>query len=108
MDLPNMINTIPVMDTAAIDINNDGFEDLVAIGNIYNTEVETPRLDNPYGLVLISNGQNNYKVVGPETSGLYIKGNAKSIESINNSDRNLIIVGCNNGPAEVFELKNPK
>ena len=107
MELPNLLNTIPVMDAATIDLNKDGYEDIVAVGNIYNTEVETPRLDNPYGLVLLSNGKDNYKIVGPETTGFYINGNAKSVEILNKDEGDLILVGCNNGAAEVFQINMP-
>ncbi|NND52182.1 MAG: VCBS repeat-containing protein, partial [Flavobacteriaceae bacterium] len=103
--LPHMVQTMPVMDAAVMDVNKDGFEDLILVGNIYNTEVETPRLDNPYGLILLSNGTDNYDVIGPETSGFYINGDAKSVEIIQNGEKTLILVGCNNGATEAFEFK---
>ncbi|NNK88257.1 MAG: VCBS repeat-containing protein, partial [Flavobacteriaceae bacterium] len=90
--LPNMVQTMPVMDAESFDFNKDGFDDLIVVGNIYNTEVETPRLDNPYGLILISDGKSNYRVLGPEETGFYIDGNAKSVAlvSINNSDHIIV------------------
>ncbi len=104
IELPNMVQTMPVLDAAVLDFNNDGFEDIVLVGNIYNTEVETPRLDNPYGLILLSNGKDNYEVIGPNISGFYIEGDAKSVEIVNQNEKALIIVGCNNGETEVFEF----
>ena len=106
VELPTMAQTMPILDAANYDFNNDGLLDLVVIGNIFNTEVETPRLDNPYGLILISNGKDNYDVIGPEKSGLYIKGDAKSVEILEAGDSSLIVVGCNNGPVEVFEINS--
>ncbi|RLD29084.1 MAG: hypothetical protein DRI75_04620 [Bacteroidetes bacterium] len=104
IELPNIVQTMPILDAASYDFNNDGFEDLIVIGNIYNTEVETPRLDNPFGLILLSNGQDSYKVIGPETSGFYINGNAKSVEIIKQNEKTFIIVGCNNSAVEMFEV----
>ena len=104
-ELPNLLNTMPVLDTAKFDFNKDGFEDLVVVGNLYNTEVETPRLDNPFGLVLLSNGKDNYEVLGPEVTGLYISGNAKSVEIVEQTGEPMVIIACNDGPAEVFEIK---
>lgn len=101
--LPSMVQTMPILDTATIDYNNDGFEDLIIVGNIYNTEVETPRLDNPYGLILVSNKKDGYNVIGPKESGFYLKGNAKSVETISLNDKNYIIVGVNDGDVEVYE-----
>ena len=104
INLPHIVQSMPVLDSAVKDLNNDGFEDLVLVGNIFNTEVETPRLDNPYGLILLSNGKDNYDVIGPETSGLYIKGDAKSVEIIDVNGKTLILVGCNNSETEAFEF----
>ncbi len=105
IQLPNMVQSMPSLDALSYDMNKDGFEDLVVIGNIFQTEVETPRLDNPYGLILISNGQNNYEVITPDISGLYINGDAKAIEKISMNGREYILVACNNGPVESFEIK---
>ena len=106
IELPNLAQTLPVLDAAPLDINNDGFEDLIIAGNIFNTEVETPRLDNPYALILQSNGTNNYTVLGPSETGLYLNGNVKSVEIIDFNNNPLVIFGCNNSPAEIFELNN--
>ena len=43
----------PILSTAKVDINKDGVEDIIIAGNIYNTEVETPRLDGISGLGLV-------------------------------------------------------
>jgi hypothetical protein len=106
IELQNMAQTIPILDSDTYDFNKDGFEDIIVVGNIYNTEAETPRLDNAYGLVLISNKKDGYTVLGPDKTGLYINGNAKSIKLIEQYYLNkiLAIVGTNNAEVEVFEL----
>jgi hypothetical protein len=104
--LPAMAQTMPILDGDTFDFNQDGFEDLIVVGNIYNTEVETPRLDNPYGLVLLSNKKDNYTVLPPKDTGLYLNGNAKSVELIHHKKLNkiLAIIAVNNGKTELFEL----
>ena len=100
-----MAQTMPILDADTTDFNNDGFEDIIVVGNLYNTEVETPRLDNPFGLVLVSNGKDGYIVEGPDKTGFYISGNAKSVKIIegdNNSKH--ILVGINNSNVETFEF----
>jgi len=100
---------MPILDGDTYDFNGDGFEDIIVVGNIYNTEVETPRLDNPYGLVLISNGKDGYNVVQPSKTGLYLNGNAKSVKIIERKNTsNLIIIGNNNSEVETFEFKKYK
>jgi hypothetical protein len=110
IELPNMAQTLPILDGDTYDFNHDGFEDIIVVGNIYNTEPETPRLDNAYGLVLISNKKDGYTVLGPDKTGLYIDGNAKSIKVIEHTSLKKIfaVVATNNGEAEIFELNNSK
>ncbi len=101
--LPPLAQTIPILSSDGYDINNDGYEDVIIGGNIYNTEVETPRLDNQFALVLISDKNNNYSVLGPDESGLYLSGNTKSIKIIGNTNPKLLVAN-NNSELEVFEL----
>ena len=102
--LPPLAQSIPIITSDVIDINDDGYEDVIIAGNIYNTEVETPRLDNQFALILLSNKINNYTTLGPKETGLYTNGNIKSIKVINNEKPQLLI-GNNNSALEIFELK---
>ena len=101
--LPPLAQSIPILTSDVYDINNDGFEDIIVAGNIYNTEVETPSLDNQFALVLISDKNRNYNVIGPDKSGLYLSGNTKSIKIIGNESPKLLVAN-NNSDLEVFEL----
>jgi len=103
--LPSLAQNFPLMDVVFKDLNSDGFEDAILTGNIYNTEVETPRLDAGTGLVLLG-GKDGYSVVPASESGLYIKGNSKSLIEITHKglDRTLILAGVNNAAIQVFEL----
>ena len=103
--LPPLAQSIPILTSDAFDINKDGYEDLIIGGNIYNTEVETPRLDNQFALVLISDKNRNYNVLGPNKSGLYLSGNTKSLKIIEDKNPKLLVAN-NNSNLEVFELKN--
>ncbi len=104
--LPNRAQSIPILDGETYDFNKDGFEDLVIVGNIFDIEPSIPRLDNPFGLVLISNGRDGYSAMGPETTGFYIDGSAKSVKLIEqgSSKKVILAVGVNNGRVETFEL----
>jgi hypothetical protein len=104
--LPAMAQTMPILDGDTFDFNQDGFEDLIVVGNIYNTEVETPRLDNPYGLVLLSNKKDNYTVLTPKKTGLYLNGNTKSVALIHHKKLKKLfaIIAVNNGKTELFEF----
>ena len=101
--LPPLAQSIPILTSDVYDINNDGYEDIIVAGNIYNTEVETPRMDNQFALVLISDKNINYNVIGPDKSGLYLSGNTKSIKIIGDESPKLLVAN-NNSDLEVFEL----
>ena len=68
------------------------------MGNIYNTEVETPRLDGISGTVLISNKKNGYNVMPKSESGLFLNGNIKDIEIIFTKVNKILIATQNQGP----------
>ena len=106
IELPSRAQSIPILGGESLDFNGDGFEDLILVGNIFHTEPDTPRLDNPFGLLLISNQNDNYEVLGPESTGFYLNGDAKSVRLVKheNQKKTFAFVGVNNGPVEVYEL----
>ena len=99
--LPVMAQTMPIITSDKLDINNDGFEDIIIAGNIYNTEVETPRLDNNYALILVSDQKENYSVITAEQSGLYTEGNIKSVKVMGD----MVLFASNNGKTKTFKLR---
>lgn len=102
--LPIEAQLFPTLAISLFDLNNDGFEDCILAGNIYETEVETPRLDGISGLALISNGVDGYIPATFKKTGLFLKGNIKSLETVTFKDKNLLLSGSNNGPLETFLL----
>ncbi|MGI9548261.1 MAG: hypothetical protein ACR2MM_13535, partial [Flavobacteriaceae bacterium] len=103
--LPVEAQMFPTLDITAVDINGDQYEDLILAGNIYETEVETPRLDAISGLVLISDGQNNYQPLPYMETGLYLTGNVKSAELFNIGKELILVHTVNNGSLGVHKLE---
>ncbi len=108
IELPSRAQSIPILDGESYDINGDGFDDLILVGNIFHTEPDTPRLDNPFGLLLLSDQKDGYEVLGPEETGFYIDGDAKSVKLVKHDalKKTFVVVGINDGPLEVFELNS--
>jgi enediyne biosynthesis protein E4 len=54
------------------DYDNDGHLDLLIAGNMFNSEVETPRNDAGHGLFLKGNGKGNFKSIPAIESGFLL------------------------------------
>lgn len=97
--LPREAQSIPILSAVFKDLNEDGFEDCIIAGNIYETEVETPRLDYISGIVLLSNTKNGYKVLPRNKTNLYLEGNIKDMIWVNNGmKREYLLTAINDGP----------
>ncbi|MEM9888817.1 MAG: VCBS repeat-containing protein [Bacteroidota bacterium] len=105
--LPAEAQQFPLLDAVVMDVNKDGYEDAIVIGNIYNTEVETPRWDTGSGLVLYGNQSGQLKVDRSQKDDLNISGNAKTLIEIKHLGRgkNYLIAGRNNDLLVVFEVR---
>ena len=99
--LPWEAQLFPVLSIVSKDINGDGYQDLILAGNIYDTEVETPRWDTNSGLTLLSNQTNGY-VTGPKIN---MKGDVKSMIDMTIAGRDILTVGRNNDRPLFYELK---
>ncbi|MFS4445088.1 VCBS repeat-containing protein [Maribacter sp. 2307UL18-2] len=104
--LPELAQLFPVLKSTFIDIDHDGFEDVILGGNIYETEVETPRLDAFSGLVLISNGKDGYHAVSQKESGLSMNGNIKDLMVLSTQESTMLMASQNNGKILFFEKEN--
>lgn len=80
--LPNRAQTAPINRIAVRDVNKDGQADILLAGNMYQTEVETPRYDAGIGLVLLGKGDRKFQAIGPKESGFFTPGDVKDFELI--------------------------
>jgi len=103
--LPILAQALPIKDMISTDLNNDGYEDIIAVGNIYNSEVETPRMDYNGAIILINNNDNGYNAQESQSVGMKINGNAKSIEKLKIDNKEFVIIGVNDGLLNMFEIR---
>ncbi|PXX31235.1 FG-GAP repeat protein [Arenibacter sp. ARW7G5Y1] len=82
------------------DFDGDGLNDLVIAGNLFNSEVETPRNDAGTGLFLKGDGSGNFEPIKNYTSGLHIPGDVKKMKSIiigkNKNPKKGLLIAANN------------
>jgi hypothetical protein len=102
--LPVAAQMIPVSSMVKTDLNDDGFEDLILAGNIYETEVETPRLDAVSGIVLLADQKGGYNTISRSISGLYVQGNVKNIALIPMEGKHVLVAAQNNEKLKTYNI----
>jgi enediyne biosynthesis protein E4 len=103
--LPLMAQLSPVFAILHVDINGDSIKDLFLAGNFFGLKPQGGRFDASYGTTLLGNGRGEFKYVKPAESGLFIKGEARDVLSVQTAKGNCIVVAMNDGPLYVFRKK---
>ena len=92
--LPLIAQSSTIFDFAITDINNNGFKDLLIVGNNYEISTQLGRLDGFHGLVLQNDKKNNF--IWRRDQNLNISGAARVIKSIKIKNQEYYIIGINN------------
>ena len=104
-DLPNLAQLSNLNDMLVKDFNNDGALDVLAIGNLYVSEIETPRNDSGTGVLLLGNGKGGFTAKRGSEIGFYAAKDAKKIISLTNGQKDYVLVGNNNDELQFFEIQ---
>lgn len=105
-DLPKRAQVAPINSTLISDFDDDGKTDLLVAGNLFTSEVETPRADAGVGLMLKGNGKGSFEPVAPYISGFSATGDVKRMKKIILGDKRIgVLVAQNNGALKLFEVK---
>jgi enediyne biosynthesis protein E4 len=103
--LPIETQFAPVYGIVSGDFNQDGFLDVLMVGNSYSTDVATGHYDASVGLYLQGDGNGNFKPVTPETSGFYADGDAKGmVRLMGKNEYDLLLIGNNSGELETYTV----
>ena len=103
VDLPYQAQLSSINDIIVEDYNNDGNIDLLVAGNLFTSEVETPRNDASNGLMLIGNGDGTFMPKARKESGFFAPSDAKKLNLIKIKDDQGVIVGNNNDLMQYFK-----
>jgi enediyne biosynthesis protein E4 len=88
-----------------VDINKDRIPDIITAGNMYGSEIETPRNDAGIGTVLISGSSWDYEVQEYTKSGFLANGDVKDLKLIHLANNKLgILVARNSGDLALIEI----
>ncbi len=89
-----------------MDMNGDGHFDLIVAGNLYQSEVETPRNDAGVGLILLGNGRGSFEPVPAHESQLYMEGDVKDMSFIELANGKKGLISARNDDfVQLFEIR---
>ena len=94
--LPIQAQVSPIKSSFVDDFNNDGYKDILLVGNHYGVEIETSRYDAGVGSLLLGDGKNNFEAVSPVVSGLLVPFDSRSIQAIKIQKEAALIITNNN------------
>ncbi len=101
--LPQLAQLSSINKFVVDDFNSDGNLDVILAGNLYNSEVETPRNDASFGLFLQGDGNGEFKAKTMMESGLKIVGDVRDMELLNKNGRKYILVAKNDDQMQLIK-----
>jgi len=102
--LPNEAQFSSINTILSDDFNNDGKQELLLAGNLFVSEVETPRNDASIGL-LLSQTENGFHPVSLNESGFMANKDVKNMQLITINGKKCVLVANNNDLMQIFEIK---
>jgi len=84
------------------DFDNDGNKDIVLAGNMYHTEVETPRYDAGTGRYLKGLGNGLFNSLSINESGIYLPNDVKDLDFLLLNGKEGVLVSNNNAELQIL------
>ncbi len=106
--LPNMAQISSINQILVADYNADTHLDIVIAGNLYSSEVETPRNDASNGLYLMGNGKGDFTPVTNSKSGWFTPGDVKDMMPIEIKGQLYVLVAKNSEPLQLVKVNTPE
>jgi hypothetical protein len=103
--LPFEAQMAPTYGIEILDINDDGINDILLGGNLYNAKPEIGRYDASFGTLLLGGAGLNFKPVPPAASGLKMDGEVRDITTLTVNGTAVILAARNNDTVLVFKKK---
>ena len=103
-ELPVMSQLCCINSIQPIDVNGDGFIDLVSGGNQFGFLPQFEKLDASFGDVLINNGKGDFTWQESKKTGLNLRGELRDIATIKNSKGTYLLFLQNNEFPVLYKL----
>ena len=102
--LPEIVQISSVNDFHAIDMNNDGFPDIISGGNNHTQETLFGRYDAGIGDILMNDTKGNLTPVDPVATKLVLDSHLRKIETIRTASGTLLVIVNHNGPMKFYRV----
>ena len=104
--LPNLAQLSSVNAIIAKDFNNDNIQDLLIAGNLFASEIETPRNDASMGLLLLGTETGDFLEVPTEESKFLVSKDVKAMALLKTANGFSVLVANNNDKAQLLKLNS--
>lgn len=105
--LPSLAQLSSLNDILVRDLNGDNRQDLIVAGNLFTSEIETPRNDAGYGMVLLHRDGFGFEPIPSAQSGLFLPKDVKNLNSISILGIPHLLVGNNDDTLGFVKLLPP-
>lgn len=104
--LPVMAQLSSVNAIQCMDLNGDGYPDLILGGNEFGFLPQLGRLDGSFGDILMNNGKADFRYMDNTWSGLDLRGQVRDISIIKGLKETRILFLINNEYPVLYEMRN--
>jgi hypothetical protein len=101
--LPTICQTAPIAAFHTADYNNDGFLDVLTVGNFNPFRVQYGPVDANYGQVLLGGEDKQFKTISQDKVGVYVTGEVRALEQLSFQNNNYILLLKNQDSLEVLQ-----
>lgn len=102
--LPQLAQISSINKFIVEDFNSDGNLDVVLVGNLCNTEVETQRNDSSFGLYPKGDRNGNFDAETMMESGLKIVGDVRDMEVLSKNGEKYLLVAKNDAQLQLIKV----
>jgi len=106
--LPVEAQMSPVYAISLLDVNLDGFKDLVLAGNLFHSRIKIGRMDANYGQLFLNKGNGTFNYIPQNQSGFQVKGEVRDMVIIPQTKGSQIHFFRNNDSVKSYRLNSKK
>ena len=103
--LPRLAQIAPIKSIVVHDVDGDGNLDLLAAGNLFDSEPNTPRADAGNGLWLRGDGRGGFVPVSPRASGFLAPHNVSGLALLDTPAGKVVLVANTGDSLQAFAIR---